>query len=166
MQVWLPMRVLFEIVGRTFRKQNVSGIAAVHHALRDVDTGARHVRHLVDVNDPADGAAVYAHPQVKLRVFLESPAYLQGAFDWRLRTAVKNQRHAVTGWDSNQPAGRFLALEFICAMDDLVEHVEQGSLLVNQQLGLPYDVRAKDMSDLQLDFFFNFGSHVSLQFRV
>ena len=51
-------------------------------------------------------------------------------------------------------------LEFICAMDDLVEHVEQGSLLVNQQFGVPHDVCAKHMSDLQFDFFLNFGSHV------
>jgi hypothetical protein len=108
------MRILFEIVGRAFGKQNVPRIAAVHHALRDVYTGTRHVRHLVDVNDAADRAAVYAHPQGKLRVLLESPAYLQGALDRRLRTAVENQRHAVTGWDSNQSASRFLALEFIC----------------------------------------------------
>jgi len=33
-------------------------------------------------------------------VLLESPAYFQGAFDWRLRTAVENERHAVT---DNQP---------------------------------------------------------------
>ena len=35
-----PAPILFEIVGDAFGQQNVSGIATIHYALGDVDTGA------------------------------------------------------------------------------------------------------------------------------
>ena len=63
MQVGLPMLILLQILGDTFRKQNVSGISAVHHPLRHVNSGAGNVRPFVDINDTADRAAVHAHSQ-------------------------------------------------------------------------------------------------------
>ncbi|MEO7168360.1 MAG: hypothetical protein ABI016_15175 [Chthoniobacterales bacterium] len=46
------------------RKQDVPGVAAVHHSLRDVDSGAGHVDPLVRVGDLVDRSAVNSHPQL------------------------------------------------------------------------------------------------------
>ena len=44
MQVRLPVRVFLQIFSDVLREQNVSGIAAVHDPLCDIDAGASHVR--------------------------------------------------------------------------------------------------------------------------
>jgi hypothetical protein len=46
------------------------------------------------------------------------------------------------------------------AASDLIELVEQRSLLVNQQLRVTDDVYEQDMRDLQLNLLFNFGGHL------
>ena len=38
-QVGLPAAILGEVVGDAFRDQDVAGVAAIHHALGDVDPG-------------------------------------------------------------------------------------------------------------------------------
>ena len=81
MQVRLPVRVFLEIFSDVLREQNVSGIAAVHDPLCDVDAGASHVRFSGCVDDSADWSAVYAHSQLKFRMFLERAAYFQRAFN-------------------------------------------------------------------------------------
>jgi len=53
------------------REQNVSGIAAVHDPLRDIDAGASHVRFSGCVDDSTHRSTVYAHSQLKFRMLLE-----------------------------------------------------------------------------------------------
>jgi hypothetical protein len=43
-QIRTPLRVLFEVIGHMFREQNMTGIATIHHTLRDVDASARYIR--------------------------------------------------------------------------------------------------------------------------
>ena len=61
-----PLRVVLQVVGDTFREQNVSGVATIHYPLGDVNTRAGDVRLLVQVRDFVNGAAVnsHAHPQL------------------------------------------------------------------------------------------------------
>ena len=120
MQVWLPVRVFLQIFSHVFRQQNVSGVAAVHDPLRDIDAGASHVRFSGCIDDSADWSAVYAHSQLKFRMFLERAAYFQRAFNRRFRAMIKNQRDAVACRDCDQPPRRFRDLEFIRTSDDLV----------------------------------------------
>jgi hypothetical protein len=54
MQVRLPVRV-FSRSSATCFEQNVSGIAAVHHPLCDIDAGASHVRFSVASMTPLTG---------------------------------------------------------------------------------------------------------------
>ena len=68
MQVRLPVRVFLEIFSDVLREQNVSGIAAVHDPLCDIDAGASHVRFSGCVDDPTDRSTVYAHSQLKFRM--------------------------------------------------------------------------------------------------
>jgi hypothetical protein len=42
-QTRAPLRILIEVVGDTFWKKNVSGVAAIHDPLRHVDPGAGNI---------------------------------------------------------------------------------------------------------------------------
>ena len=61
MQVRLPTAVLCKIIGHAFGQENVTGITAIHHSLRDVNAGAGDVLALVHVGDVMDRAAVNSH---------------------------------------------------------------------------------------------------------
>src|SRR2546430_16069068 len=82
--------------------------------------GASHVRFSGCVDDSADWSTVYAHSQLKFRMFLERAAYFQCAFSRRFRAMIKNQHDAVARRDCEQPPRRFRDVEFISASDDLV----------------------------------------------
>ena len=58
----LPETVLRKIVGDALRDENVTRIAAIHDALRDVNPGTGDVRPVVDIFDLIDRAAVHTHP--------------------------------------------------------------------------------------------------------
>ena len=49
MQKRTPLRVVLQVVGDTFGNKDVSGIAAIHHPLRDVDAGAGDIGLLVQI---------------------------------------------------------------------------------------------------------------------
>ena len=84
-----------EVVGNAFRKQDVSGIAAVHDALRHIDSAARHVEVGVDVGDAIDGAGVYAHAEGHVRPAFEHAGYFHGALHGQHQVLEKHERHAV-----------------------------------------------------------------------
>jgi hypothetical protein len=50
------------------------------------------------------------------------------------RTAKKNQRHPISGWQSNQFAGCFRVPKRGSASHDLIEFLQQLDLLVHEQL--------------------------------
>src|SRR5947207_15936340 len=90
MQVRLPVRVFLEIFSDVLREQDVSGIAAVHDPLCDIDAGASYVRFSGCVDHPTHGSTVYPHSQLKFRMLLERAAYFQRAFNRRLRAMIKD----------------------------------------------------------------------------
>ena len=47
-----------------FGKQNVAGIAAIHHSLGHVDAGARNVCPIVDISKKIDRPAMDSHAQL------------------------------------------------------------------------------------------------------
>ena len=48
----------------------MSGIAAIQHPLRDVESRACHVRLVVNIPDWIDWTAVHSHPQLDVRILL------------------------------------------------------------------------------------------------
>src|SRR6266851_9224997 len=94
-QTWPPPRVLFQIIGDTFGKKNVSGVAAIHHPLRDVDSRPGDVRLFVEVGDFVDRPAMNPHSDSKLRMTLQCLADFQRAYNWRFRTVAKNERSSI-----------------------------------------------------------------------
>ena len=69
-QMRLPAHVVFQIVRHMFGKQNVTGIAAIHHSLRHVNARARDVGPPVHIGHFADRSAMNAHPHLDRRVLL------------------------------------------------------------------------------------------------
>jgi hypothetical protein len=61
MQVRPPVSVLHQVIGQTLRQKDVSGIATVHHPLRDVNSSTSDVCPIVDIGNLIDGAAVNTH---------------------------------------------------------------------------------------------------------
>ena len=68
MQKRSPLFVLFEIFSDMFGKQNVPGIAAIHHPLRDVKPGARKIRAIIHIDHAADWSAMDSHAQLQARM--------------------------------------------------------------------------------------------------
>ena len=80
-KVGLPATPLSKIVRNAFTHEDVTGIPAIHHPLRDVDTDSGNVVALVRVLHLMDGAAMDSHPYRQTRLRAQSLANLQGAFD-------------------------------------------------------------------------------------
>ena len=102
MQERPPTIVLFEIFGHVLGKQDVSGIAAIHHPLRHVDAGAGDVGSLIDIDDLIDRAAVDSHAKLNRGMTFQRPRNLHGALHRRLGISAENERHPVTSRQTNQ----------------------------------------------------------------
>src|SRR5882724_6550653 len=70
-QARLPLPILLQIFRDMPGDKDVSGIATIHHALRDVDSGAGNVRLFVQVSDFVNRPAVNSHANVQFRMGLE-----------------------------------------------------------------------------------------------
>src|SRR5438128_7600238 len=117
-QTWPPARVLFQIIGDTFGKKNVSGVAAIHHPLGDVDSRSSDICLLVQVSDFVDRTTVNPHSDSKFGMFLELFANFQCAHNRRFRTVAKNERATVARRQSKQFAFRFGQAELLGSAHD------------------------------------------------
>src|SRR5512138_2284717 len=86
-----------EIFADAFREKNMPAVAAIHYALRDVDTGTGNIGATGNIDYTANWPAVNSHPKLQTRMVLKRLANLHRALCWRVRTGVENQRHAVAG---------------------------------------------------------------------
>ena len=80
----------------------MSGVATIHHSLRQVKTGAREISPFVYIDHAANRPAVDSHPKLQARMFLKRAADLHRTLRGCLRTRVKNQRHPIAGRDFKQ----------------------------------------------------------------
>ena len=60
---------MLQVVDDTLGKQNVTGIATIHHPLRDVDPSSGDVCLRVKISDFIDRPAVNSHANPKLGMF-------------------------------------------------------------------------------------------------
>ena len=96
-KIRLPTTLLCEIVSHAFTNENVAGIPAIHHSLRDVDAYAGNVFALVCILHLMDRAAVDSHSHRQTWLRAQSVADLQGAFNRLFHRTGENQRHAIAG---------------------------------------------------------------------
>ena len=127
-EVGTPLWILFEIVRHVFGEQNMSGIAAIHHPLGDVNSSAGNVRLLIEIGDLVNRSAVNAHPHFQFRMTLERFADFQSAENRRLGAVAKNQRAAVTRRQAEQFAFCFGLFELLGAANESARSVCSWSL--------------------------------------
>src|SRR5947207_9963248 len=77
----------------------------------------------------------------------------------RFWARVKDQRHAVAGWNFYKPARSFGLLILIRTANDCGQFVNHRPLLVNRKLGVTNYVDEKDMRDFEPNLLFNLGGH-------
>jgi hypothetical protein len=114
MQMLFPMAQLFQVFRYMPRKQDVLGIATIHHPLRNVDAGAGYVRRPL-TSTPAHRAAVHAHAQLELRCSLAA-RLISGRIP-PARGVGKNCSHPIASRDRNQPMARFRFAELFRATE-------------------------------------------------
>ena len=165
-QVRLPVPVLRQIFRHAFREKNVSGIAAIHHALGHVHASPGHVGPVVHIGHPTHGSAMDAHPHFEFRMTPQRLAGLHRASDWRIRSGGKSERHSVSGRQPDQFSGRFRGAESIGVADDLIELVQRLVLLINQQFRVADNVYEQDVSDFEFEIGIEFRRHRAAAHRV
>ena len=99
----------------------MAGVATIHHALRDVDSGAGNVGAVVHVGCPADRPTVNTHPDFQSGMFEQSFARLDCAPNRRIRCAGESQSHSVSGRKTNEFFGGFGHAKRICVSKNLIQ---------------------------------------------
>jgi hypothetical protein len=174
-QIRLPVAIGRKVVGDALGKQDVAGIATIHHALGDVDAGAGDVGAVIDVIEVMHRAAVNADPQRQTRLRFQGLVDLQRALDGRFDRIGENQGHAIAGRQADELAVRLGLAERRRLAHDLIEFVQGLGLFVDQQLGIADDVHEEHMGDFQAqlgpffvrpDFFFVCHGNQSLAATV
>src|SRR5436309_1051846 len=102
------------------RQENVSGITAIKHSLRDVHSRSCKVRFIINVGDSIDRATVNPHSQPNTRMILQGSADLQSAAYRFLRTVKKKQGHPVSSRHSIELAACFRRSKTFGAAHDLI----------------------------------------------
>lgn len=114
-----PFRELFQIIREPFRQQDVTGVTAIGHALRDVDAGAGDIPLLAEVSHLFNRPAMDAHPNAQLRVFVQFARNFDGAAHRRLRMIPKHQGTAVASRQPHQFSFTLCGLKCVGGTRDL-----------------------------------------------
>ena len=89
------MRILFQVLGHMAGKQDVSGVAAIHDALRHVNSGAGDAGGVIHISNSGDRTAMHAHSQRQFWMCFQGLADFEGAIEGFFWAPVENERHAV-----------------------------------------------------------------------
>src|SRR5438093_13405333 len=89
-QEWSPLLVFFEVFGDVFGNQNVTGIAAIHYTLRNVDSRPGNIRSIVEVSTHVNRSAVDSHPKSQLWILLNRSGNLERGLRGCFRAIAKN----------------------------------------------------------------------------
>ena len=93
-------------------------------------------------------------------MIFERSAQFHHAANGRLRSGIKDQRHAVAGGDFDQTLCRLSFLKLLGRTDDLRQLINSSALLINRKLLVANDVDEQDMGDFELDLFLDLSGHL------
>src|SRR6185436_18418153 len=85
----------------------VTGLTAIHHPLREVNTGASDINLVVDIHHPADGPTMNTHANGEQGMLLKRARDCQRAHHRRFQTGSKDEGHSVPGRQASQLAAGF-----------------------------------------------------------
>ena len=136
------------------------GVAAIHHPLRHVDASPSDVGPPAHVGHLTYRPAVNAHSHAKFRVLPECFGDLERTARRLFGAVMKDQRHAVAGW---QPDELFISrvAHLRRPEHDFRQIGEALLLLFDQELGVTDDIDEEDMPDLELRIGGYLGRHGS-----
>ncbi len=150
MQAFGPVANLAENFGHGSGNQYVSAIAAVHYALGDVDSAARHVAVEVNICDTIDRSGVHSHADADLwGCGGQSAAQFQGTPHRGLDVAKEDQGHAIAGGQRNEPVLFLGTTNFRRAQDDFLKVAQQLPFLAHGQQRKAHDVQKQHMGHLE-----------------
>ena len=132
-QVRLPVAILRQIFRHMRRQKNVSGVTAVQHSLRNIDSRTRYIRFLVNIDDSVDRTTVNSHSQLDARMILQFFADLKRTLSRFFRTVEENQCHTIAGRHSDEFTSCFRSAKTFSYSHDLVQLLQQFNLLVDEQ---------------------------------
>src|SRR6266550_4668884 len=150
MQVPLPVAVLFQIFSHVLGNEDVTGVTAIHHSLRDVDSGPGNVGTTTYVHHTAHRSTMDSHSQLELGVFPRCATDLQGAVYRGFWSVVEHQRHSISSRHGNEPAICFGRAKMFGFAHNPIKEFEQSSLFVSYELGVTDDVDEEHVGYLQL----------------
>src|SRR6478672_2041736 len=128
-----------------FGEENVTGVSALHHPVRDVQSGAGEIGAIGYIDDATGRPAVDAHTDLQRRMIFERATNLYGAANRRFRTGVENQRHAVATSDFDQTISRIGFLKLLSRANNPRQFIHGRLLLVNGKFRIPNDVDKQNM---------------------
>jgi hypothetical protein len=99
----------------------MSGITAIHHPLRHVDSYAGDIAPIVHIGDFIYRPAIDAHSKMELRMVFELATNLLGAAHRRIRSREKRQRHPIAGCQPHQFLSCLRAFKLLRLANDLVK---------------------------------------------
>lgn len=108
----------------------MAGAAAIHHPLREIDSGAGDVGAIVHVLHLLDRTAVNADAQPNFGPILQRRADLQGAFERGFQVIEKDQRHTISRGQTKQFAFRLRGAETLGPAHDSGKFSNEPALLV------------------------------------
>src|SRR5438105_11850355 len=73
---------------------------------------------------------------------------------------IENQCHAIAGRDLEQLILTFRFAKFIRRLDDLIQFLNGGALIVARHPGISHDVDEKDVRNFERDLLFYFSRHL------
>ena len=153
-----PLFVFFEILGDMLGKENVPGIAAIHHPLRHVDPSPGEVGPPAHVGHFAHRPAVNAHSHRNFRMLAERLGDLERASSGLFRAVMKDQGHPIAGRQPNELfVGRIADLRR--PEDDFRQLAEALLLFLDQELGVTDEVDEEDMPDFKAELVVWFRCH-------
>ena len=74
MEQWSPFLKLGQIFGRVLGEQNVTGVAAIHHPLCQIQTGTCQIGASSHIDNSTDRTAMDAHAQPQPRIIFDRAA--------------------------------------------------------------------------------------------
>jgi hypothetical protein len=127
--------------GVRLRHEDVAGISAIHHPLREVDAGAGDVVAAIDIPHTENGAAVQADAEAKARALAKGRDDLTGRAKRRTGLIVEeDQGDAVAGGDADERIGIAPTIELRRVAQGLAQLHEQLGLLIGSQARVADDV--------------------------
>ena len=128
----------------------MAGIAAIHHPLSKVNSRPSHVCLVVQISHLIDRPAMNAHAKSNMRIALQRFGNFHCTMHRFFRTLEKNQRHTITGCNTNQFAGCTTLAELRCRSHNLIELLHHFALLVYKQSGVTHYVNKQHVSNFQM----------------